>query len=222
MTAPTGKVRPFEPPPAARESLQGHYAGFALRFAAFAMDLTSWWLSIAATAREIGIEDGERISRTLVTQRTKTATREDRKWPVTWVGVAGFEPAASSSRTKDNGQASAPVTSLTSEVMSQDTTSHPTGILALDARMTHEPYDVYARLEDPMGVLGVALAQWEARDDTRPQPGVRRAANTAMDAIDTMLRELHAMRSRLVGEIRASDDAAAARADQLLSRSARA
>src|SRR5690349_22142100 len=30
----------------------------------------------------------------------RKATREDRKWPVTWVGVAGFEPAASSSRTK--------------------------------------------------------------------------------------------------------------------------
>ena len=29
----------------------------------------------------------------------RKATREDRKWPVTWVGVAGFEPAASSSRT---------------------------------------------------------------------------------------------------------------------------
>jgi len=39
MTAGTGKVRPFEPPPAARESLQGHYAGFASRFAAFVLDL---------------------------------------------------------------------------------------------------------------------------------------------------------------------------------------
>jgi len=39
MTARTGKVRPFEPPPAARESLQGHYAGFASRFAAFVLDL---------------------------------------------------------------------------------------------------------------------------------------------------------------------------------------
>ena len=39
MTARTGEVRPFEPPPAARESLQGHYAGFASRFAAFAVDL---------------------------------------------------------------------------------------------------------------------------------------------------------------------------------------
>jgi uncharacterized RDD family membrane protein YckC len=39
MTAHTGQVRPFEPPPAARESLQGHYAGFASRFAAFVMDV---------------------------------------------------------------------------------------------------------------------------------------------------------------------------------------
>jgi hypothetical protein len=78
-------------------------------------------------------------------------------------------------------------------------------------------YDVHARLEDPMGVLGVALARWETRDDTRPQPEVRRAANTAMAEIDRMIRELHEMRARLVSEIRASDDAAAARADALLS-----
>jgi uncharacterized RDD family membrane protein YckC len=39
MTARTGEVRPFEPPPAARESLQGHCAGFASRFAAFVVDL---------------------------------------------------------------------------------------------------------------------------------------------------------------------------------------
>ena len=55
-----------------------------------------------------------------------------------------------------------------------------------------------------MGVLSIALGQWETRDDSKPQPEVRRAANTAMDAIDTMLAALHAMRSRLVGEIRAS------------------
>ena len=81
----------------------------------------------------------------------------------------------------------------------------------------HYAYDIYARLEDPMGVLGVALAQWQTRDDTRPQAEVRRAANTAMDAIDAMLAELHQMRSRLVGEIRASDDASAARVDAMLS-----
>jgi hypothetical protein len=79
-----------------------------------------------------------------------------------------------------------------------------------------QPWDVYAALEDPVGVLGVALAQWEQRDDSVAQPEVRRAANTAMDAIDTMVRELYAMRSRLVTEIRAADDATAARVDELL------
>jgi hypothetical protein len=79
-----------------------------------------------------------------------------------------------------------------------------------------QPYDVHARLEDPMGVLAIALGQWEDRDETRPQPEVRQAANKAMDEIDLMLRELHAMRSRLVGEIRAADDATAARVDELL------
>ena len=79
-----------------------------------------------------------------------------------------------------------------------------------------QPYDVHARLEDPMGVLAVALAQWEIRDDSKVQPEVRRAANTAMDEIDAMLRELHQMRSRLVGEIRAADDATAVRVDAML------
>jgi hypothetical protein len=78
------------------------------------------------------------------------------------------------------------------------------------------PYDAYAKLWDPLGVLSVALGQWERRDDSKPQPEVRRASNTAMDAIDTMLGELHAMRYRLVGEIRGADDATAARVDVLL------
>jgi hypothetical protein len=75
-----------------------------------------------------------------------------------------------------------------------------------------QPYDVYAKLEDPMGVLAIALGQWEERDDAE----ARRAANTAMDQIDLMLRELHAMRARLVSEMRAADDATAARVDALL------
>ena len=78
------------------------------------------------------------------------------------------------------------------------------------------PYDVYAKLEDPMGVLSIALGQWEDRDDTKPCPEARRAANKAMDTIDAMMRELHAMRARLVGEIRVSDDASAARVDAML------
>lgn len=78
--------------------------------------------------------------------------------------------------------------------------------------------DATGRLDGHNGVLGVALAQWAARDDSKAQPEIRRAANSAMDAIDAMLAELHALRARLVGEIRASDDAAAARADELLGR----
>ena len=71
-------------------------------------------------------------------------------------------------------------------------------------------------LQEQAAVLAAALAQWATRDDSRPQAGVRRAANTAMDAIDAMLAELHALRSRLTGEMRASDDATAARVDALL------
>jgi hypothetical protein len=88
--------------------------------------------------------------------------------------------------------------------------------LTAPAPAAGQPYDVYAKLEDPMGVLSVALGQWERRDDTRAQPETRRAANKAMDAIDGMLADLYAMRSRLVGEIRQADDATAARVDALL------
>src|SRR5260370_1355426 len=70
-----------------------------------------------------------------------------------------------------------------------------------------QPYDVYAKLEDPMGVLSVALGQWEDRDDTRPQPEVRRAANTAMDTTDAMVRGLYQMRPRRLPEIPGSDHA---------------
>jgi uncharacterized RDD family membrane protein YckC len=39
MTARAGEATPSRPPAAARESLQGHYAGFASRFLAFAVDV---------------------------------------------------------------------------------------------------------------------------------------------------------------------------------------
>jgi hypothetical protein len=80
--------------------------------------------------------------------------------------------------------------------------------------------DVAGRLGDDghNRVLAVALARWAARDDSKADPAARQAANTAIDAVDAMLRELHALRARLVSEIRASDDAAAARADELLAR----
>lgn len=84
------------------------------------------------------------------------------------------------------------------------------------AAAVREPYDVHAKLEDPAGALSAALAQWEDRDDTKAQPEVRRAANTAMDTVDAMLSELYALRSRLVSEIHAADDATAARVDAML------
>lgn len=79
--------------------------------------------------------------------------------------------------------------------------------------------DVARRLDGMTGVLGIAVAQWAVRDETKPQPEIRRAANTAMAAIDDMLTVLHRTRSQLVSEIRAADDATAARVDAVLARS---
>jgi hypothetical protein len=81
--------------------------------------------------------------------------------------------------------------------------------------------DATGRLGDQLGVLGVALAQWAARDDSRADAAIRRAANSAMDALDSMLGELYALRARLVGEVRASDALAVARADAMLARTRR-
>jgi hypothetical protein len=86
--------------------------------------------------------------------------------------------------------------------------------------VTASPYDApLSILHDSVEDLAVAVAIWETRDDTKPQPEVRQAANTAIDAIDAQMRELYLMRARLVGEIREADDATAARADALLGRS---
>jgi hypothetical protein len=78
--------------------------------------------------------------------------------------------------------------------------------------------DVPGRIEDLAGVLGVALARWATRDDSKAQPEIRQAANTAMDAIDGMVYELQRAGQQLAAEIRESDDAAAVRADALLAR----
>jgi len=71
-------------------------------------------------------------------------------------------------------------------------------------------------IRDAAEDLGVYLAIWSMRDDGKPDAQARRAANDAMDAIDRALRELHALRERLVGDIRQADDAAAARVDAML------
>ena len=78
--------------------------------------------------------------------------------------------------------------------------------------------DACGRLDEHNGVLRVALAQWMARDDTKADPEARRAANTAMNMVDAMLAEIHLLRQRLVGEIRAADDAFNARVDEQLAR----
>jgi hypothetical protein len=70
------------------------------------------------------------------------------------------------------------------------------------------------RLVNLAGVLGLAVAQWAGRDSGGP--GRRRAANEAMAVIDDMLTALQQARRELAAEMRAYDDATAARADQLL------
>lgn len=86
--------------------------------------------------------------------------------------------------------------------------------------ISQPPGDAYAdatsAIRDAAEDLGPFLAHWAMHDDTRGCPAERRAANAAMDAIDTALRELHKLRERLVSDIRASDDATGARVDALL------
>ena len=77
MTARTGKTTPA-PPPAAQEDLQGHYAGFASRFLAFAADavvLTAGFLLILAAVNFVA---------SFVTGKSVNFTRND-----IWV-VAGY------------------------------------------------------------------------------------------------------------------------------------
>jgi hypothetical protein len=77
---------------------------------------------------------------------------------------------------------------------------------------------VPGRLENLAGVLSATLAQWATRDDTKGegQAVIRDAADTAMETIDAMLRDLHTARAILAAEIRRSDDAAMARTEALL------
>lgn len=85
---------------------------------------------------------------------------------------------------------------------------------------TQAPGAAYASestaIRDAADDIGTCLALWAMHDDSRPCPDERRAANEAMDAIDRALRELHALRARLVSDIRRSDDAHAARVDAYL------
>jgi hypothetical protein len=103
-------------------------------------------------------------------------------------------------------------------------TSSPTSaeVVSTIARPTGRGLaDATGRLGDQLGVLGVALAQWAARDDSRAHAAIRRAASTAIETADAMLAELHGLRADLIGQIRRSDDLAAERVDELLGRAPR-
>ena len=81
----------------------------------------------------------------------------------------------------------------------------------------HDPYDgPLSALRGRVDDLGAWLAIWEGR--TEPDEHARRCASDAVDAIDAALRGLNQVRQRLIGDIRAADDATAARADALLER----
>jgi hypothetical protein len=71
-------------------------------------------------------------------------------------------------------------------------------------------------LRGHVDALGVSVAIWDARRE--PDAHARRAANDAMAAIDAALGELYGIRAELTAEIRESDRASAARADDLLAR----
>ncbi len=81
--------------------------------------------------------------------------------------------------------------------------------------MTASPYDSpLSALRGHVEDLGTWLGIWENRKE--PDAFARRCASDAVDAIDSMLRDLNLVRGRLTSEIRQADDATAARADALL------
>ena len=67
--------------------------------------------------------------------------------------------------------------------------------------------------------LASQITAWEARKE--PDAHARRAASQAVDAIDTSLQALLALRQSLVSEIHQADEANAARVDALLAGRAR-
>ena len=83
MTARTGEARPVQPPAAAQESLQGHYAGFASRFLAFVADvvvLSAGFLLILAAVNFVA---------SIVTGKTVNFSRND-IWVVIGYAVWAF------------------------------------------------------------------------------------------------------------------------------------
>ena len=68
--------------------------------------------------------------------------------------------------------------------------------------------DPTASLHDRTGVLCAALMQWSDGDSAADTAAAKRAGGTAIDAIDALLRDLYALRGRLVRQIRQMDTVA--------------
>jgi hypothetical protein len=71
-------------------------------------------------------------------------------------------------------------------------------------------------VHDAVDNLAVWTAIWQARAE--PDAHARRCASDAIDAADRAIGTLHRIRGELVGQVRAADDATAARVDELLAR----
>jgi hypothetical protein len=89
-------------------------------------------------------------------------------------------------------------------------------------KMNPNPGDGYAdstsRIRAAAADLGTYLALWDMRKQDEADAASRGAANEAITAIDEATAALHAVRSRLVGEMRDYDDETARRTDELLAR----
>jgi hypothetical protein len=68
--------------------------------------------------------------------------------------------------------------------------------------------DPVASLRERVGVVTAALDQWTAQTAAPDQAAARKAASTAVDAIDALLRDLYLLRGHLVQEIRHGGGAA--------------
>jgi hypothetical protein len=68
--------------------------------------------------------------------------------------------------------------------------------------------DPVASLRERTGILSAALEQWAGQATAPDNATAQRAASTAVDAIDALLRDLYLLRGRLVQEIRQAGGAA--------------
>jgi hypothetical protein len=68
--------------------------------------------------------------------------------------------------------------------------------------------DPAASLRERVGVVTAALDQWTGQAAAPDQAAARKAASSAVDAIDALLRDLYLLRGHLVQEIRRGGGAA--------------